>query len=421
MHEHLNNRQLVGHFKQSAVSNEPCIMLAMNVGYDEVRYQVFVSSTFSDLKDERAKVLQAILECKAFPSGMELFPSANDEQFEFIKREIDSSDYYIVLIAGRYGSLSGDGISYTEKEFDYALSQGKPILAFLVRDPSELPVKKCEPEAKNKLKLEQFRERAKASRVVSHYENPDDLKSAVLHSLNYQFKINPQRGWTPAGHSKREDLEEIRALLNKVLNLESENADLKSFREGATARLGQGEDKVSWTVDVTELVWSERAREAGSPSNLPFPLGETELLTTWDELLKSLYYSASSRLDAKDVGPRLFYLLASKISDQELRARWLIHARRNLTTRELDLNCLRQARGDIYRQFTGLGLIEEIVETRYEEAEADLSLQYILSGSASLSQRKQDPIPVQIVMWRLTRRGEEQLALIRGFRRGEPS
>ena len=60
---------------------------------DDLRYQVFVSSTFRDLKDERDKVLQAILEMKAFPAGMELFPSADDEQFEFIRREIESSDY----------------------------------------------------------------------------------------------------------------------------------------------------------------------------------------------------------------------------------------------------------------------------------------------------------------------------------------
>ena len=82
---------------------------------DEVRYQVFVSSTFKDLKEERERVLRAILEQRAFPTGMELFPSADEERFEFIKREIDSSDYYILIVAGRYGSVAEDGISFTEK------------------------------------------------------------------------------------------------------------------------------------------------------------------------------------------------------------------------------------------------------------------------------------------------------------------
>ena len=54
------------------------------IGSDDRRYQVFVSSTFEDLQAERQKVLQAVLEMKAFPAGMELFPSANDEQWAFI-------------------------------------------------------------------------------------------------------------------------------------------------------------------------------------------------------------------------------------------------------------------------------------------------------------------------------------------------
>jgi hypothetical protein len=57
------------------------------------RFQVFVSSTFKDLTDERQKVFQAILEMRAFPAGMELFPSADEEQMEFIRNEILSSDY----------------------------------------------------------------------------------------------------------------------------------------------------------------------------------------------------------------------------------------------------------------------------------------------------------------------------------------
>jgi|SRR5215467_5946303 len=77
--------------------------------FDERRFQVFISSTYRDLEQERQKVLQAVLEMKAFPSGMELFPSADDEQWEFIKGEIDSSDYYIVIVAGKYGSLAPDG------------------------------------------------------------------------------------------------------------------------------------------------------------------------------------------------------------------------------------------------------------------------------------------------------------------------
>jgi hypothetical protein len=55
----------------------------------EKRYQVFVSSTFVDLKDERQKVMQTLMKMDCIPAGMELFPATDEEQFEFIKRIID--------------------------------------------------------------------------------------------------------------------------------------------------------------------------------------------------------------------------------------------------------------------------------------------------------------------------------------------
>lgn len=62
---------------------------------------------------------------------MELFPASDDAQWELIKRVIEESDYYIVIVAGRYGSLSPEGISYTEMEYDYAVAKGIPVLGFI--------------------------------------------------------------------------------------------------------------------------------------------------------------------------------------------------------------------------------------------------------------------------------------------------
>lgn len=53
------------------------------------KYQVFVSSTFEDLKDERKEITQAILESDCIPVGMEMFPAVNKTQSEFIKNVID--------------------------------------------------------------------------------------------------------------------------------------------------------------------------------------------------------------------------------------------------------------------------------------------------------------------------------------------
>src|SRR4051794_35054859 len=95
------------------------------------RYQVFVSSTYIDLKEERRAVTEAIMEMDHFPAGMELFPAFDEEQFSFIKKIIDDSDYYILIVGGRYGSVDENGISYTEKEFDYAVSQGIKVIVLI--------------------------------------------------------------------------------------------------------------------------------------------------------------------------------------------------------------------------------------------------------------------------------------------------
>jgi hypothetical protein len=94
----------------------------------EKRYQVFISSTFTDLKEERQAVLKAILELNHMPAGMELFPATDNTAWELIEDIIEGSDYYVLIIGGRYGSLDETGIGFTEKEYDYAVSLKKPVI-----------------------------------------------------------------------------------------------------------------------------------------------------------------------------------------------------------------------------------------------------------------------------------------------------
>lgn len=85
----------------------------------EKKYQIFISSTYEDLKEERKKAIEAILTMNHFPVGMEMFSTADEEQWEFISEEIDVSDYYVLIVGNKYGSIIQEGedagISYTEK------------------------------------------------------------------------------------------------------------------------------------------------------------------------------------------------------------------------------------------------------------------------------------------------------------------
>jgi hypothetical protein len=182
----------------------------------ETRFQVFVSSTYTDLVEERREVMQALLELDCIPAGMEMFPAANEEQWELIKTVISGCDYYVVIVGGRYGSLSDDGLSYTEREYDFAVEQGIPIAGFVHGSPDELPRSKSDTDPKLWTRLLKFREKVQ-SRMVKFYNDPVSLGSVVSRSMVAQMKRHPRPGWVRGEFAMtpeiREELAELRARL----------------------------------------------------------------------------------------------------------------------------------------------------------------------------------------------------------------
>src|SRR5690606_30506422 len=99
------------------------------------KLQVFVSSTYEDLKIDRQAAVSAILKAGHIPAGMELFTSGDKSQMETIRRWIDESDVYMLILGGRYGSVEPTtGVSYTELEYDYALELEKPLFSVVIKD-----------------------------------------------------------------------------------------------------------------------------------------------------------------------------------------------------------------------------------------------------------------------------------------------
>lgn len=159
------------------------------------KYQVFVSSTYTDLKNERMAVMQCLLDNDCIPVGMEQFAASNMSQMEYIKRMLDDCDYYILILAGRYGSLDRDGIGFTEKEYDYALSKKIPIMSFLHDNIENLPVAAFERDEEGKKRLLAFRDKVSREKMVKFYANIGDLKAAVVTSINKCKQDYPAVGW----------------------------------------------------------------------------------------------------------------------------------------------------------------------------------------------------------------------------------
>lgn len=198
----------------------------------EKKYQIFISSTYEDLKEERKKVQDTILSMYHFPIGMEMFSAADEEQWEIIRETIDSSDYYVLIIGHRYGSLIEEGeyagISYTQKEFRYALEQKIPVLAFLIDSSVAVTPEKMEQNADKKEKLKLFIREVKNGRIVQWWTSKDDLANKVMNSLNKQIHRGKRPGWIRADRLNIEETQnEIVEMSKKIRELEEENREIK--------------------------------------------------------------------------------------------------------------------------------------------------------------------------------------------------
>ncbi len=241
------------------------------------RYQIFLSSTYEDLRIERQQATQSVLALGHLPTGMELFPASDLSQWELIKKVILDSDYYIIIIAGRYGSTHPDsGISFTEMEYDFALENGIPVLGFVRNDISNLAVKFSEQGEESRNKLKKFREKVLA-RHCNIFEDPSEIGSKVMQSLVTETRINPRLGWVKADQAlSAEDIQRERVLseeleaaraLNKRLERKIRDASIKV--DGMSVEdLAQGEDlhsiKVGFTnnekqyvIESVNLTWDE--------------------------------------------------------------------------------------------------------------------------------------------------------------------
>ena len=187
----------------------------------EKKYQVFISSTFSDLVNERKMILDLLLMADCIPAGMEAFAAADAEQFDIIKKVIDLCDYYVLIIGKRYGSVHPvTGISYTEMEYDYAIEKGVPVLVFAIDDGVEVASDKCESDPQNIQKLKDFRTKAMKNRLASIWKSSEDLSGKLAVSImKAKTEIN-RPGWQRAT-----DFDEA-SLRREIMELTTQNQKL---------------------------------------------------------------------------------------------------------------------------------------------------------------------------------------------------
>jgi hypothetical protein len=182
------------------------------------KLQVFVSSTFSDLLEERQAAVAAILKAGHIPAGMELFTAGDKSQMKTIERWIDESDVYMLILGGRYGSIEPTtSLSYTEVEYDYAIAKGKPTFAVVIKeDALELKVKTGGTaliEKENPKALAQFREKV-LKNISSFFGDAKDITLCVYESMSDYAADSRLKGWVAA-----DEVPDVKSLQEEVRTL----------------------------------------------------------------------------------------------------------------------------------------------------------------------------------------------------------
>jgi len=197
--------------------------MATNEFNESARFQVFVSSTYLDLKDERKEVMDTLLTLDAFPAGMELFPATDGDAWELIEKVIAESDYYLLVIGGKYGSLdTNTNLSFTEKEYNYAQSLKIPVMAFIHGAPGRLPSERTEQTEEKQRSLLEFITKVKEEHLINAWTSSEQLGGKIAKSWNKFLRQNPATGWVRADRAASSaTIEELGNAKIKIADLEA--------------------------------------------------------------------------------------------------------------------------------------------------------------------------------------------------------
>lgn len=164
------------------------------------KLQVFVSSTYTDLIEERQAAVEAILDAGHIPAGMELFKAGNESQLKTIYKWIDESDVYMLILGGRYGSIeSKSGKSYTQLEYEYALNRNIPVFAVVLS--KDFLTSKINSLGLEKTMEQDYPDKHKSfktivmSKIIREVDDCKDIKITIHSTLNEFLNEYDLIGW----------------------------------------------------------------------------------------------------------------------------------------------------------------------------------------------------------------------------------
>jgi hypothetical protein len=200
------------------------------------KLEFFIGATRRDLGNASKKLIEAVLEAKHIPSGMELWSAGIDPLLTDIANHLKQCDVHIILLGARYGEyIAGEKISFTEWEYKQSVDK-RPILAFLINEDEfkreRKKVVSIDPSEKGKENaIIRFRDQLRKTRFCKFFSNTESgiaelgrLCNNSIHQLINEKRYDENTGWIKANSQQVLTLRQISE--NKFLDRE-----LKRMRE----------------------------------------------------------------------------------------------------------------------------------------------------------------------------------------------
>ncbi|MCP5071430.1 MAG: DUF4062 domain-containing protein [bacterium] len=162
---------------------------------------VMISSTALDLPDHRREARDACLRADMFPEAMETRPASDADALAASLAMVDRADIYVGIFAYRYGHVpAGKKRSITHLEYERAIEQGIPVLAFLIHD--DHPVRGGDVETGGGAEaLQALKAELEAKYVVAYFKSPADLRAHVIEALSQQRREDETEAELPSSRS----------------------------------------------------------------------------------------------------------------------------------------------------------------------------------------------------------------------------
>ena len=291
------------------------------------KFQVFVSSTYLDMKKERQEAVMAILNAGHIPAGMELFAANDKSQWETIRNWIDESDIFMLILGGRYGSIESESQkSYIESEYDYAVQNGKPFFSVVISEKALDSKVRSEGkeviESVDTKKLAEFRAKV-MSKVVKEFSSSTEMELAIYESLKLFERNEEIVGWVrPTANNDlspfleelkriREERDSLSKKLSKIKVVEPQNKEYESL----ITLLNDKKVDISYikNQDVFLSLSEEyffKKYSYSSISQMPDVITLLDLFVIFWELLKN----GIDYIDPDDIRAPIEHLLSSNIT-----------------------------------------------------------------------------------------------------------